>query len=173
MKNYVKISGYVSSNPVQYKDMMQFELSVKRKSNVVDVIQVMTLNQDVSKGDYVVITGTIKTIRQESLKVYVIADVIDVCEPLAEDVNNVSISGFICSQPTLRNTPLGSLISDCIVNLGTAIYLPCITWNKTAESLAMQSCGCFVRMEGRLQHRQYSKNQEIKTIHELSVSIIE
>ena len=81
-----------------------------------------------------------------------------------EPINDVTVSGPLCKEPTYRRTPLGREICDVMLAVPRAFhradYLPCILWGRTAQEVSL----CHVRDEvtvcGRLQSRIYTKQTE-------------
>ncbi|OYP32226.1 hypothetical protein CG709_06590 [Lachnotalea glycerini] len=98
-------------------------------------------------------------------------DIIDLRE---KDFNNVEVTGYICKLPVYRKTPLGREIADLLLAVNRPYkktdYIPCITWGRNArysEGLVVGDC---IKIIGRLQSREYAKNEEVKVAYELSVS---
>lgn len=71
------------------------------------------------------------------------------------------LSGALCKRPVVRRTPLGRSICDLLLAVnrayGRADYLPCIAWGSLAACCGRMSVGDRLRLEGRLQSRQYRK----------------
>ena len=80
---------------------------------------------------------------------------------LEEGENRLSLGGALCRRPTLRRTPLGREICDLLLAVnrpyGRADYLPCIAWGSLAAHCGALDVGDRLRLEGRLQSRQYHK----------------
>lgn len=97
--------------------------------------------------------------------------------PGAEGVNRLRLRGALCKPPILRRTPLGRDICDLLLAVnrpcGRADYLPCIAWGSLANSCAALSVGDALRLEGRLQSREYHKVldgvESIRVAYEVSV----
>ena len=96
---------------------------------------------------------------------------------LEEGENRLSLGGALCRRPTLRRTPLGREICDLLLAVnrpyGRADYLPCIAWGSLAAHCGALDVGDRLRLEGRLQSRQYHKlvdgEQVERTAFEVSV----
>ena len=76
--------------------------------------------------------------------------------------NQVILEGFICKEPVYRNTPLGREIADIVVAVNRrgvkySDYIPCIAWGRNALLAAQMDTGDFIRIEGRIQSREYRK----------------
>ena len=98
-----------------------------------------------------------------------------------EHANDLSLAGVLCKPPVLRRTPLGRDICDLMLAVnrryGRADYLPCIVWGSLAQRCAALGVGDGVRLEGRLQSRQYIKvengQNQTRTAFEVSVMKLE
>lgn len=96
------------------------------------------------------------------------------------DENLAQITGVICKPPTLRRTPMGREISDLMIavnrHYGRSDYIPCIAWGVHARKASDWPVGTIVSLEGRLQSRDYVKNQDgilvEKTAYEVSLTDI-
>ena len=100
---------------------------------------------------------------------------------LAEDgdpINEATVEGLICRQPTYRRTPLGREICDLMLavnrHYGRSDYLPCICWGQRARQAALWPVGTKLSLSGRIQSRSYIKMAEdgplAKTAFEVSVT---
>ena len=126
-------------------------------NNVKDEIKIDTFiklegqfrSRDIPKPD-----GKIKV----QLYVYV-KDIIILNDPLYR--NEIELNGYVCKQPTLRNTPNGKQISDlliaCNYSKDKSAYIPVITWGREARKSGRYSVGTEVKIFGRLQSRKYTK----------------
>ncbi len=98
-----------------------------------------------------------------------------------EAANQLILTGVLCKTPVLRCTPLGRDICDLILAVnrryGRADYLPCIAWGSQALACSALRVGDAVRVEGRLQSRNYHKvvdgASEERTAFEISVTKLE
>ena len=91
--------------------------------------------------------------------------------------NHVTLTGFICKEPTYRETPLGREISDVLLavnrNYGKSDYIPCILWGRNASFASMLEVGVHVEVEGRIQSRGYRNSAgENRVAYEVSCSNI-
>lgn len=99
----------------------------------------------------------------------------------ASPQNQLILEGAICKKPVLRRTPLGREICDFILAVnrkyGRADYLPCISWGRVAEQTAALEVGSRVRLEGRMQSRNYIKMEDgggtERTAFEVSIMRLE
>ena len=97
--------------------------------------------------------------------------------PMEEGENRLALAGALCRKPVVRRTPLGREICDLLLAVnrpyGRADYLPCIAWGSLAAHCGGLDVGDALRLEGRLQSRQYHKlidgEQVERTAFEISV----
>ena len=118
-------------------------------------------------GEMLTVTGQVRSHNQRSdgvrhLMVFVFATSIT-----AEDgdpINEVTVEGPLCKEPTFRRTPLGREICDAMLAVPRvfrrADYLPCILWGRTAQEVAACHTRDCIRVTGRLQSRVYTKLTE-------------
>ena len=94
-----------------------------------------------------------------------------------EGENRLVLAGVLCKPPVRRRTPLGREICDLLLAVnrpyGRADYLPCIAWGSLAVLCGGMTVGDDLRLEGRLQSRQYRKmvdgRETVRTAYEVSV----
>ena len=94
-----------------------------------------------------------------------------------EGENHLLLAGALCKPPVARRTPLGREICDLLLAVnrpyGRADYLPCIAWGSVANRCAQMEVGDRLRLEGRLQSRQYHKmvegERQTRTAYEISI----
>ena len=162
----------------------RFSLEVPRLSGTVDTLPVIAqedvLNSmDLSDGEMLTVTGQVRShnIRidgKRRLLIFVFAELI-LCED-GEPLNEVTLSGPICREPTYRRTPLGREICDVMLAVPRAFrradYLPCILWGRTAQECAQYHTRDVLHITGRLQSRVYTKvtdsGSEERTAYEIS-----
>ena len=154
------------------KQFYRFFLEVPRLSGAVDVLPVIaeeyTLDQmDLSGGEMLTVIGQIRSHNSRTdgvrhLLIFVFAHRI-LCED-GDPVNEVILQGPLCKEPIYRRTPLGREICDVMMavprGFKRADYLPCILWGRTAQDISLCSVRDWIRLEGRLQSRVYTKLTE-------------
>lgn len=90
-----------------------------------------------------------------------------------EDKNYIAINCYVCKKPVYRITPRGRVICDLLVasnrDNGKSDYLPCIAWGSSALDASNLNVGDNIYVVGRLQSREYVKNDEVKTAFEISI----
>ena len=96
-----------------------------------------------------------------------------------EDEDYIFLDGYVCKQPTYRKTPLRREISDILLAVnrqyGKSDYVPMICWGRNARFASGLEVGTRLRIEGRIQSREYQKQiedgvYETRTAYEVSVS---
>ena len=166
------------------KRFFRFYLEVPRLSGAVDILPVITeertLNAiDPTAGEMITVVGQVRShnsresgVRRLLVFVYAVVLIVEDGEP----INDVTVCGPLCKEPTYRRTPLGREICDVMLAIPRAFrradYLPCILWGRTAQEVST----CHVRDEvtvcGRLQSRIYTKltedGPEERTAYEIS-----
>ena len=130
-------------------------------------------------GSMITVTGQVRShnYRVEGVRrlmVFVFAST--VCAEDGEPINEVTLEGPLCREPTFRRTPLGREICDVMLAVPRpfhrADYLPCILWGRTAHEVSACHTRDRVRISGRLQSRVYTKltesGAEERTTYEIS-----
>ena len=187
--NQITLRGNLASTP-QFshenhgRQFFRFLLEVPRLSGAVDTLPVIAEKSvletaEISDGQMLTVTGQIRShnVRSDGrrhLMIVVFASSI-LCED-GESINDVTLEGFLCREPTYRRTPLGREICDVMLAVPRAFkradYLPCILWGRTA----LEASRCHTRdrigISGRLQSRIYTKvtedGTEERTAYEIS-----
>lgn len=188
-ENSVLIRGELAELPYfshenHEKRFFRFTLSVPRLSGAIDLLPVVAEEQllvglDPCGGDMLEVHGQVRSHNQRDgsirrLLIFVFAT--SVAVTAGEPINDVTVSGSLCRQPTLRRTPLGREICDAMLAVPRAFrradYLPCILWGRTAQQIATCHTRDEVCIHGRLQSRIYTKQTpegiERRTAYEIS-----
>lgn len=93
--------------------------------------------------------------------------------------NDANFIGYVCKNPIYRKTPLGREIADVLIAVNRTYkksdYIPCILWGRNAKYCENLEVGTKVKVNGRIQSRNYEKkidenNIIKKTAYEVSVS---
>lgn len=90
--------------------------------------------------------------------------------------NQIALTGYLCSKPIYRTTPLKKELCELIVavnrSYGKSDYLHCIAWNQLARKASNLKVGDKIRLSGRIQSRTYIKREHetetIKVAYEIS-----
>lgn len=177
MENQIKLRGSLVGLPVfshenHGRRFFHFTLEVPRLSGISDFLPVIAeeglLNSvDLSGGTMLTVCGQVRShnvrrLEKRHLLIFVFAASL-VCEE-GQPVNEVSVEGSLCREPTYRRTPLGREICDVMLAVPRAFkradYLPCILWGRTAQEAARCRTRDKIRISGRLQSRTYTKVTE-------------
>ena len=133
-----------------------------RKSDYSDTITVVVpelLAEGFRVLEEVAFIGEVRTRNEDGhLKIYAFAK--ELCEVSGLHDNKVTITGFICKEPTYRETPLGRQISDVVLASNRPFgsdYIPCILWGRNAKKVSVYPVGTELEISGRLQSRRYQK----------------
>ena len=163
-------------------------LQITRESGVSDYIPILfdnTLN-NISLDSFIAIKGQFrsrdipKADGKIKVQLYVyVKDIVVLSEPLYK--NEIELNGYVCKQPTLRNTPTGKQIADLLVacnfSKDKSAYIPVISWGREARKSGKYIVGTEVKILGRIQSRKYTKiineAQEEFVAYELSANQID
>lgn len=166
-------------------------ITSERKSGQKDIIPIMVSDRlvDVKEdwiGRFVKVSGQFRSYNKHEgeknrlvLSVFVREFEEYEAMPFMDNENHISIDGYICKQPTYRETPLGREIADILLALnrpyGKSDYIPCIAWGRNARFASGFEVGTRLQIEGRIQSREYQKlisddEFETRVAYEVSVS---
>lgn len=166
------------------KDFYRFTLEVPRLSGAVDLLPVvaeapLVMGIDPTAGDMLRVCGQIRSHNQRSedgrhLLIFVFAT--EIAAECGDPMNDVTLEGTLCREPTYRRTPLGREICDAMLAVPRAYhradYLPCILWGRTAQEVSQCHTRDVIALRGRLQSRIYTKitsdGAEDRTAYEVS-----
>lgn len=159
-------------------------LRVPRLSGVDDVLNLITAGPDPAlwaQGRWIEAEGEVRSYNNRSGQGSKLVITVLVRSarpaPVEEGENRLTLAGALCRKPVARRTPLGREICDLLLAVnrpyGRADYLPCIAWGSLAAHCGGLDVGDKLRLEGRLQSRQYHKlidgEQVERTAFEISV----
>lgn len=151
------------------KRFFRFSLEVERLSGAVDTLPVVASeglmnNLDLFPGVRLTVRGQVRSHNHTDetgrhLMIFVFAG--DIRAEEGEPMNDVTLRGLLCREPTFRRTPLGREICDAMLAVPRAFrradYLPCILWGRTAQEISRCSVRDTIEIHGRLQSRIYTK----------------
>ena len=187
--NQVTLRGSLSALPEYSHEnhgrrFFRFLLEVPRLSGTVDILPVIAEDRildalDPSGGEMLTVTGSLRShnLTEETkrrLLIFVFAD--SVTAEDGEPINEVTLEGTVCREPSYRRTPLGREICDIMLAVPRAFrradYLPCILWGRTARETSLLHTRDRIRILGRFQSRLYTKvtdtGSEERTAYEIS-----
>ena len=147
----------------------RFTLLVPRLSGAVDRLPIIAEDRlleqiDPNGGELLTVTGQVRShnVRTDTgrrLLIFVFA--MDLRAEDGDPINEVTLEGALCREPTYRRTPLGREICDIMLAIPRAFhraeYLPCILWGRTAQEGSRLHTRDRIRIQGRLQSRIYTK----------------
>lgn len=188
--NYIELVGTLGGKP-EYshksrKDRFYiFPLEVERLSGTIDRVNVvasenMLNNIEISDGDKIYVKGEVRSFNNKSgkgSKLVITVLVREMGFTDEPDKNTVLLTGTLCKSTTYRRTPMGREICDLMLAVNRRYersdYLPCIAWGQTAVEASGWTVGTVVKLEGRLQSRNYIKVENgvgvEKTAYEVSI----
>jgi len=192
--NYAELCGVLAGKPVYSHTLHDqvfytFPLEVQRLSGAVDTINILIRQElldsiEPDESQHILVKGEIRSYNNKSgkgsrLVITVLAKQIVLTND--DDRNIVNLKGTICKLPNLRRTPMGREICDIMLAVnrqyGRSDYLPCIAWGRYAEAVSVLDVGSVISISGRIQSRQYIKNENgfpvEKTAFEVSAVEIE
>ena len=188
------VSDKVFSHEVYGEGFYSFDLEVPRLSENNDIIPVTVSERllagfDFHIGQQVVIDGQFRSYNNYEneknklvLTVFVKEIRLQTEEDVDENSNEIILNGFICKKPIYRTTPFGREIADILLAVNRSYnksdYIPCIAWGRNAKFCQGLGIGTNVKLEGRIQAREYEKKYEDGTVekrvaYEVSVSKFE
>lgn len=193
-ENHISLVGTVGEQPVHSHEnhgviYYRFPLRSRRLSGVEDVLNIVAGESllrrvPVEEGTDLAIEGEVRSYNNRSgigskLVITVYARSIEPDE--GEHKNELTLAGVLCKMPVVRRTPLGREICDMMLAVnrryGRADYLPCIAWGALAQRCGQLGVGDGLKLNGRLQSREYSKEEggELirRTAFEVSVMSLE
>lgn len=165
------VSEPVFSHEVFGESFYSFEIEIKRLSGQTDILPVMISERlifdgNITAGRRYYIEGQLRSynIMEENksrLQLRTFAKEIYSADEEEEDINVITLDGFICKTPVYRVTPFSREIADVLIavnrSYGKSDYIPTICWGRNARYCQHLNVGEAISVEGRLQSREYQK----------------
>ena len=186
------VSEFTFSHTLYGENFYLVNISVQRLSNFADIIPVIISDRliDINKNyleTCVIISGQFRSFNmheneKNKLVLSVFAKEINIVSSPNEEnfpvlQNDIYLSGYICKPPVYRKTPLGREICDILLAVnrpyGKSDYIPCICWGRNARYTNNLQVGEHIHIYGRIQSREYVKQNEIKIAYEVSIAKLE
>lgn len=188
------ISNFEKSHETHGETFYIFKLKINRLSGDMDVIDIIVSEKiyDINKvkvGSFFKVEGEIRSYNyyipeteKRRLIISIFAkNIEEVTEEADLTTNNIQLVGHICKLPIYRKTPFGREISDILLAVnrlyGKSDYLPCITWGRNAKYASKFQVGDKIKVNGRIQSREYVKKindkEEKRVAYEISVASLE
>lgn len=183
--NEVLIIGKIAEHPEynhKHRDTSyyKFVLKVNRLSGYSDMINCVAYAgfcDGLEVGHKVIIKGKLQSkTTNGTLITYVQVKDIEHVASNEEYVNSCVIDGYICDTPTYNQGKNNKKISCFMLatnNKNVAHYIPCVAWNEYAEWIKFSETGTHVKINGRIQSRDFIKDGKDKRINELSIQKLE
>lgn len=197
--NFVELVGEISkeaeySHEIYGEKFYIISMKVQRTSGNEDEIPVMVSGRmcnpkEFYTGQRLKVSGQFRSYNRHDesvnrLILYVFVQEMEFLDEMQNDlqVNDIYLDGYICKEPTYRETPLGREIADMLIavnrSYGKSDYIPCIAWGRNARYVSGLEVGSRVKICGRIQSREYQKRisdteTETRVAYEVSVSKIE
>ena len=192
--NLVRLCGRPEGRPAyshssRGQDFFLLPLRVRRLSGAEDRLNLILRRElleqtALAEAEALSVTGELRSFNNRhsegaKLVLTVFVRQLSFCDGPEE--NLVRLQGTLCRPPILRRTPLGREIADLMLAVnrrcGRSDYLPCICWGALARRAGTWDTGQRLRLEGRLQSRDYVKLTEDgprnRTAFEVSVMELE
>ncbi len=179
-ENHISLTGLAGAPAVMSHEnhgvpYFRFPLRVSRLSGAEDVLNIVAaepvLRQcPVEPGTLLAVEGEVRSYNNRSgtgskLVITVYARTLERTD--GEHKNDLTLAGVLCKPPVLRRTPLGREICDMMLAVnrkyGRADYLPCIAWGGLAAWCSQLEVGDGLKLNGRLQSREYTKEENGQT----------
>ena len=199
----VRISGKIEkdfefSHNVLWEKFYKTRVEVTRYSGIIDFVPIVVSDilifkhlKKSLKGKYVEISGQFRSHNllgedsRKHLDLFLFVEDIKFYNSEEEiegnrNTNYICLDGYICKTPIFRLTPRGRQITDMMVAVNRAYhksdYIPCIVWGRAAIYASELEIGDRIKLEGRIQSREYfkryspdSEEGEYKTAYEISI----
>lgn len=160
------------------------KVSIQRLSGTEDIIPVLIREEFYKEGikdTYIKVIGQFRSYNymgddnRSHLKLLVFGTNVEF-NPQIQYENEIQLRGFVTKPIKLRSTPFGRQISDiCLAvnrNYRKSDYIPCIAWGANATFAEQLSVGTQIEVLGRIQSREYIKDNELRVAYEVSISEI-
>ena len=190
--NTVRVSGEVIQEPTFSHEIFgegfyEFNIKIKRLSDIYDIIPVtiserLMQDQEITIGKRGHFLGQYRSYNKmvgNKSKLLLTIFVREFLEEIAEDENEIEITGYVCKAPIQRTTPFNREICDVLLAVNRSYnksdYIPCIAWGRNARFVKNLKVGDKINVYGRIQSRTYQKKMDsgeilTKTAFEVSLS---
>ncbi|MGN1099498.1 MAG: single-stranded DNA-binding protein [Christensenellales bacterium] len=192
--NRVTLMGRIVEKPTYSHEIYgegfyESKIAVKRLSEQEDILPITIserlLGESVQEGDMLALTGQFRSYNklEETRSRLMLSVFVRELLPYDEETNpnEAELSGYICKPPVYRTTPFKREICDLLLAVNRAFnksdYIPCIAWGRNARFVKTLPVGERIKINGRIQSREYQKQLEngdivVRTAYEVSISRI-
>ena len=183
-----KISDIQESHTIERTEekFLKFTINVARKSGVIDAIPCIASEKNEAmliEDATVLIKGNYRcrNIKGDDNRYHkqMYVNVITIDNTDVNDINEIVLDGTICSKIEGRKTPKNKYITDFAINVirnaKKSDAINCIAWGSLADKFTKCTYGDKVKLTGRIQSREYTKQLsdgsiETRIAYEVSVS---
>ncbi len=182
--NIVELGGKVVtelefSHEIYEEKFYRFYVETKRMSDYTDKLPIIISERlvnigDIKIGEIVHVEGQFRSYNQiiegkSKLVLSIFAKDIELVQDESIlTLNDATFIGFICKKPIYRKTPLGREIADVLLAVNRTYkksdYIPCILWGRNAKFCEKVEVGTRLKLNGRIQSRNYEKKLEDGTV---------
>ena len=182
--NIVELGGKVVtelefSHEIYDEKFYRFYVETKRMSDYTDKLPIIISERlvnigDIKIGEIVHVEGQFRSYNQiiegkSKLVLSIFAKDIELVQDESIlTLNDATFIGFICKKPIYRKTPLGREIADVLLAVNRTYkksdYIPCILWGRNAKFCEKVEVGTRLKLNGRIQSRNYEKKLEDGTV---------
>lgn len=187
-ENHISLVGEAGGVPEKSHEnhgvtYYQFPLRVSRLSGTEDVLNVVAAQAllqpgIVERGALLEVEGEVRSYNNRSgtgSKLVITVYARSLAVGVGGHKNNLVLAGVLCKPPVVRRTPLGREICDMMLAVnrryGRADYLPCIAWGGLAAWCGQLSVGDGLKMNGRLQSREYMKESDGQSVRRIAYEV--
>lgn len=183
--NKVNVRGLITkfelNHEINGEKFYKTTIKTFRNSGVIDEIPVLISEKLINQAfedSFVEINGEFRShnkVIEDKRRLILSIFVKEISQLRIEDYQNeIALNAFIVKEPVLRATPLGRTVCDLLVAVNRknhkSDYIPCITWGKLAKITGDLKVGDNINILGRIQSREYTKNNETRIAYEVSIN---
>lgn len=187
MLNKVTLAGEVVGQPELYKKLrsntclFKIFLEIERTSGETDIVPCIVKEKylpNYMEGNFVKITGRLMTnnVYRDGVRRLDVYTYVDGSEEFEAYENYVEFEGIIGKKSEVRTTPFKRKIIDLTLigklHNGISSYVPSIAWFDNAYAISELNLGDVIFTTGRLQSREYVKNEETRIAFEYSINFM-
>lgn len=155
-----------------YHDYYSTEILVDRLSGKSDRLPLL-IREDklIETTNKIELIGQIRTHDiKDSIELFVYVDTL---ENSIGNMNQVDVSGSLCKKPIYKVTPQGREVAELLLAVrreyNKSSYIHCICWGNLARISQKLYVGAHISGRGRLQSRDYVKDNKFYRVYELAL----
>lgn len=173
------LDAFEFSHEVYGEKFYKTRIKCERTSGVYDILPVIVSDRVIDpttnlQGKSYIVCGSTRTHNLDGhLIISVFADAMGEDNDDTTNTNMLYLNGHICKKSHYRMTPKGRVVCDVMLAVnrpyGKSDYIPCLFWGRAAKYVDGLDIGANIDLRGRLQSREYNKNDTTNTAYEVSV----